>query len=325
MYALALDIGASWIKAAIGSEERIIARVRSPTYKGEDTKAFTDQILKTIKDLPDELLKSVVSIGIGTIGPLDLNKGILYPPNVKAKGIPLVKNLLENLDFTIYLANDCVAAVIGEWFFGKGRGFENLVYITISTGIGAGVIVDGRPILGKDGNAHEVGHLVLDKDSKVLCGCGGYGHWEALASGAGIYNTVLEVFKEYRGERTPLWGRVNRGERVSAREIYEANKLGDNLAKEIVERCNEIHAAGIASVINSYDPERLILGGSIVLNNPEILLSIKEKMKKYVTNRVPEIFLTDFGEDVVLMGALALIFKDFYGKEKLKKERKDFI
>ncbi|MEM4311699.1 MAG: ROK family protein [Nitrososphaerales archaeon] len=314
---LGLDVGASWIKALIGDKKKIIARVKRPTYKGPNPTLFVERVLETIFDIPQELLKSISAVGIGTIGPLDIKTGTINPVNVRAKNIPLAKILNATLKMPIYFANDCLAAVIGEWFYGKGKGFDNVVYITISTGIGGGVIVDGRPLLGKDGNAHEIGHIVLEQKSRIRCGCGGHGHWEALASGSGIWNTALEIFKDYKGPFTPLSERLSRKERVSAKDIYEARNKGDALASMIVEKCNGIHAAGIASVINSYDPEVVIIGGSIPINNPYMVDRIKDLVGKYITNRMPEIVLTDFKEDVVMMGGLAIVFEDFWGKDKM--------
>ena len=112
-------------------------------------------------------------IGVASAGPLDLREGaVVHSPNIGFDYIPLVKPLEDEFKVPVYLCNDCVAGVIGEKELGYGRGYGNLVYVTLSSGIGGGVFVDNHLLIGKDGNAHEIGHITIDYEGKLTCGCG---------------------------------------------------------------------------------------------------------------------------------------------------------
>lgn len=318
--ALAFDIGATWIRIGfIRSSGEIIEKIKIET-RGDNFEEFEKNILEGVGLLSKDLFKDLVGIGIGSIGPMDLKKAILNPPNIKAKNIDL-RRIMRKIakEKPVYLANDCVAAVIGEYLYGKGRGFENLVYITLSTGIGGGVIIDGEPLIGKDGNAHEIGHLVIDRSLGVKCGCGGIGHWEGMCSGSGIprFTEILYRSDEKTYKDTILKEKIFSRE-LTAKDVYEAYYKNDILAKKVVEECNEIHAAGTASVINAYDPEIVIFGGSIILNNRWILSEINNRINKYLINRKPILEMTDFGDEIVLIGAGALVLGEYPKKNRFR-------
>ncbi len=319
-YAVAIDIGATWIRAAIINDKAEIMHINRVETRGESVNTFRKSIEEVYFTLPKDLIKEVVGIGIGSIGPMDLKRGILNPPNILAKNIDMREIFSRIVNgIPAYLANDTVAAVLGEFFYGDGVGVENLVYITLSTGIGAGVIVDGEPLIGKDGNAHEIGHLVIERSSGVRCSCGGIGHWEALCGGLGIGRLAEVIYSRYRDKYkdSPLAKKIFEN-RVTAKEVYEAFYDKDPLAIEVVEECNEIHAAGVASVINAYDPEKVIIGGSIMLNNRWLLNEISRRVDKYLINRKPIFSITRFGDYVVLIGAAAIVLKDFRKKSRFR-------
>ena len=131
----------------------------------------------------------ISGIGVASIGPLDLKRGgIASPANLPYRFIPLVKPLEEASGSKVALMNDANAAVLGERRFGAGKEHPDLVFITLSTGIGGGAIVDGHLLIGKDGNAAEIGHMVVDSEERLTCGCGRRGHWEAYCSGRNLPN-----------------------------------------------------------------------------------------------------------------------------------------
>ncbi len=319
-HAIAIDIGATWIRAAIISDKAEILYMSRVETRGENVETFRKSIEEVYYILPRDLIKGAVGVGIGSIGPMDLKRGILNPPNILAKNINLREIFSKIVNgMPTYLANDTVAAAIGEFFYGDGVGTENLVYITLSTGIGAGVIVDGEPLVGKDGNAHEIGHLVIERSSGIECGCGGIGHWEGLCGGLGIGRLAEAIYTRHKDKyRDSSLAKKISVSRVSAKEIYEAFYNKDPLAIEVVEECNEIHAAGVASVINAYDPEKVIMGGSIILNNRWLLDEISKRVDKYLTNRKPIFSITRFGDNVVLVGAATVVLKNFRKKERFR-------
>ncbi|MEM2448228.1 MAG: ROK family protein, partial [Candidatus Bathyarchaeia archaeon] len=311
--------GATNLRVAVGDETgRILSKLIEETDRSQDPTAISRQIARMIKSLCKSLnlsFEEVVGVGIGSIGPLNLKRGgIEQPANIPGVGfVPIVEPLKEEFKLPVVLLNDCVAAVMGEKFYGDGGSVENLVYITISTGIGAGVYVNGNLLLGKDGNAHEIGHIVIDFDGRLVCGCGRRGHWEAYCSGRNIPNYV-----KYLVENNLIFGfekslpyKLTRGElsRISARMIYESAKQADRFSLEVVRRIGVLNAIGFASVINVYDPELITVGGSVMLHNSELILPfILQHVGEYSINRIPEMKLTTLKDEIVLYGAIASAF-----------------
>ncbi len=266
-------------------------------------------IIKSIRELVSG--GRIDGIGIGSIGPLDLREGIVpWAPNAPIKRFKLVEPIIREFRVPVVLGNDAMAAVWGEYLFGVGRGVNNLVYITFSTGIGAGVIVDGHLLVGKDGNAHEVGHMVIDVNSEIQCGCRGYGHWEALGSGANIPRVIREFIKG-RSYKSRLYDRLVRGEYVSTEEVFQAYYEGDELARDFIDNyLMRIHAAGLANVMSAYDPELVVLGGSMAINNVEVFRrGIEKYLGRYLAVRPARIEFTKFGDDIGLLGAAALAIR----------------
>ena len=312
--ALGVDIGASFIRVgAVDDAGRVLIKERVPVPPEGDENTIADLIIESIRNkLSKEQVETSIAVGIGSIGPLDLRSGnVIIAPNLKwrVKKFKVVEPIRRALGKQVILCNDAAAAAWGEHVFGDGRGVDNMVYITLSTGIGAGVIVDGNLLMGKDGNAHEVGHFVVDAELGVKCGCGGVGHWEAVASGGNMPRSIsLFAQKRYTGPHTELYRRAVSGPPLSAQEIFKYAREGDGFAVQYVDYIAEVHAMGIANTVNSYDPELIVLGGSVILNNSDLLMpSIIEKIKKYAVNRLPEIKLTRFGDDIGIIGAAALV------------------
>jgi glucokinase len=183
-----VDLGATNIRAALGGvESGILRRVEERTVQSESSDDVIQQFIRLIRTVSAGDLDKVKAIGIGSIGPLDCWRGvILNPPNVPFKNVYIVETLRDLFRVPVYLLNDCTTAALGEWIFGAGKGLKNLAYITLSSGVGGGVIVDNVLLIGKDGNAAEIGHMVIDFEGRLACNCGGRGHWEAYCSGAGI-------------------------------------------------------------------------------------------------------------------------------------------
>ncbi|MCD6095890.1 MAG: ROK family protein [Thermoprotei archaeon] len=314
IYAIGVDLGATNIRVALGDANgRIIKKIQEATTRERNRYALSNQITSMIKRLvtPEEM-KKVRGIGIGSIGPLDIKEGkILLAPNLNLRDIPLAKPISEEFNRPVYVLNDCVAAVVGEKTFGAGKGIDNLVYVTISTGIGCGVYVNGHLLLGKDGNAHEVGHIVIDYEGRLVCGCGKKGHWEAYCSGRNIprfAKLILEKMPESEIRRSELFS-SKPIEEITSKDIYDAAKRGDPVALKVVEEVGRLNAIGIANIINAYDPTLITLGGSVTLYNEELVLTpIKKYIGDYVVNRIPKIMITPLRENVVLYGAIAMVF-----------------
>ncbi len=301
---IAVDLGATKVRVAAGDERGLRLRIVEETDRMHGPEGVAGQIIRMIRGLRVK----VDAIGVGSIGPLNLSRGcIVKPPNLPFDEISIVEPLEEAFDVEVRLLNDCSAAVLGEKHFGAGRGLENLVYITLSTGLGGGAIVDGHLLLGKDGNAVEIGHLTIDPDSELICGCGCRGHWEAYCSGRNIPNYARLLLRD-RG-LGGLLSHLTGGdpEKLTTELIFKAAKMGDETALWITDRIGFVNAVGFADVVNAYDPEIITVGGSIALRNPRLTLEpIERYIDGYLINRRPEIELTPLGDEAVLYGALAL-------------------
>ncbi|ABN70603.1 glucokinase [Staphylothermus marinus F1] len=306
-YYLAIDIGATNTRIAIGSRNGIINKITYRTPREGNELSIPVKIYEEIKKNYGKYIDQIKAVGIGTIGPIDLRRGrVVNTPNLPIHTFELRDPLMEWLKKPVYVLNDAVSGAWGEKFFGLGRNYSNIVYITMSTGIGGGAIVNDHLLLGKMGNAHEIGHIVVKYDSDIKCGCGGYGHWEAYAGGANIPRTARVLAEKYKPLiETEAYREALRGE-LTPPKLFEYFRRNDLFAKYVVEEIIDASAAGLATTINLYDPEVVTIGGSIYLYNQDILKEpIIRKALKHLVTEPPIIDTTPLGGDIVLYGALA--------------------
>lgn len=314
--AFGVDLGGTNVRVVLGDEKgNILARLSQRTETRKGSEGVSKQIIKMISSIHvgGVKLEDVDGLGIGSAGPLDLERGgLMKPTNIPYEFVPLVTPLEEKLGLRTFLLNDCSTGVMGERFFGAGKKAKNLAYITISTGIGGGIYVDDHLLVGKDGNATEIGHFTIDYDGRLICGCGKRGHWEAYCSGRRIpdfVDLIMEERSHTELKRSVLSELRRRYGRITARRLYHSAKRGDKLAIEIVEEIGKLNAVGFACVNDAYDPSLITVGGSVTLNNVELVVEpIRRHIGEHSRNRVPEIVDTPLGEDVVIYGALAMVF-----------------
>lgn len=269
---------------------------------------MTDGILRLVERVcadggigPEE----ISAAGIGSIGPIDREAGtVVDPANVSDERarIELVRPLRELLATdSIVLHNDAVCGVVAERRFSDAA-TENMVYLTISTGIGAGVVVDGDVILGGGGNAAEVGHVTIDPAGRMVCGCGSAGHWEAYCGGANIPAYAAYLRREEA---------VDTELPVTASDFTAADVFDDvgedDLADLVVDRVGRWNTIGVANVIQAFAPTHIAVGGAVARNNPDAILDpVRESVPDRVMIDVPEIGVSELGEGVVLKGALLI-------------------
>ncbi len=301
----AVDIGATNVRATSGDEDGLREKASERTDRDHGANGVSAQIIRMIRSLE---IGELVSIGIGSIGPIDTCTGsIVNTPNFPFKTVPVIEPLTFEFHVPVRMLNDCSAAVLGEQRFGAGKGIRNLAYVTLSTGLGGGAIVDGHLLVGKDGNAVEIGHITIDPGSPLVCGCGCRGHWEAYCSGDNIPNfaRLLLEGREDSSLLLELAGGDPTG--ITAKILFNAAKKGDPAAKHVVSKIGEVNAVGFADIVNAYDPELVTVGGSIALRNPDLILQpILKNIDRHLINRRPDIKITPLGDDAVLYGALAL-------------------
>ena len=317
-YIIGVDLGGTWVRVALSDEKGKIMEKMQEKVDVSSEKAISDQIVKIVRILCDKSSVDVASlegVGIASAGPLDIKEGALInPTNLPFDYVPLTGPISEQLSVPAFLTNDCTAAVLGEREFGAGKGLDNLVYITMGTGIGGGAIVDGHLLLGKDGNAVEIGHITIDYEGRLECGCGKRGHWEAYCSGRNIPNYVrmrLEEIDEELKRQSLLFKKI-KGEvsQLSSQDLFEAAKRGDKLSLQLVEELGVLNAIGFANVINAYDPSLITVGGTVALKNEELILPpIRKYVKNYAVNRLPKIIVTPLGENIGIYGGISMVLK----------------
>jgi len=319
MYSIAIDHGSTYTRAAlVDNEYHIMLKIKEKSTRegnGAVCRQIEGMIDSILGKITQEQQKKIRGIGVASFGVIDMKGGAIIVGGTDRpfEYIPLVKSLSTKFKLHVYVLNDCIAGVIGEHEFGAGKGIDNLVYITISTGIGCGVYIDGRPIFGKDGNAHQIGHMTIDCQGNLKCSCNKYGHWEAYCSGERIPNLLRMKFKamnEDRIKNSMLYKMVGGDfSKLETKTFFEAAKAKDDLSLEIIDEIGKLNAIGFANVINVYDPSLITVGGTVVMMNKNLLINpMKKYIGDYVLNRMPKIRITPLGEDICLYGAAAIVF-----------------
>ncbi|MEM0481665.1 MAG: ROK family protein [Nitrososphaerota archaeon] len=268
---LAADVGATNMRVGLFNGKGKLLRIKSGRTPQVDTSESVPRaLLELAKGVAGRDWSSIRRCGVASIGPLDTQRGvILKAPNIAEKGreIPLLAYLREELDVDYYFLNDCNAAAYGEWWSRKGEGVRNLIYITISSGIGGGVVDNGHLILGKLGNGAEIGHIVIDASGYMDCGCGGLGHWEAYCSGANIPRLAERLLRDGRLDKGTGLEKEYIEKNLDAKKCFELYYARDKAAMGLFELLKDFYAAGFAGVINAFDAEVLVIGGAIFLGH----------------------------------------------------------
>lgn len=301
-YIIGVDLGGTQLRAALVDEQgQIYDEVRVRTEADEGPPAVIDRIAACVARVRAALPEGgeLLGIGIGAPGPLDPYEGVvLGPPNIPGWDyVPLRAIMAERAALPVELGNDANAAALGEWMFGAGRGRNNLVYVTVSTGIGGGVIADGRLLLGFRGSAAEVGLHIVDSV--------GLAYWEDLASGTGLARAAADAMPDEPA--STLHGLAS-PETVTAADVSRAAAAGDALALRLMEREGELLGIGLVNILHLFAPEQILLGGSVVMHNPGLL----DRARLVIRRRAHTIYqevpigLAALGDRVGILGAVAL-------------------
>ena len=270
MFALGVDIGGTnlvvgAVPAAGGAAEHV---VREPTRpeEGPDQAverigAMADSVVERLRDAHGPSVE-LVGVGIGCPGPLDLATGvILTTPNLKWEGFPIRDRISERLDLPASLDNDANCATYAEFWLGAGKGVHSLVGLTLGTGIGGGIVLDGRLLRGASGAAGEIGHMTIDVTGR-RCACGNYGCVEAYASGPNIAARAREGIEA--GYESVLPELVDGDlSRLTAETVYEGLVLGDAYAHEVMTETAKILGAAVANLVTLFNPEMIVIVGGV--------------------------------------------------------------
>jgi glucokinase len=300
---LAVDIGGTHIRVAVyeADSTKPLAHKRSRSHA--DKPGVYDRLVHAIESVWQK--DKVTAIGIASPGPLDPHTGtILATPNIPEwQNFPLAPNLSKHFGVPVYLDNDANMAGLGEWRYGAGQGHHDLVYLTISTGIGGGVISSGRLLQGFHGMGAELGHMLIDPNGPV-CGCGHFGHAESFSSGTAIARYVNDEINA--GGRSTL----HAGPELSAAQIADAARAGDALAIAAFERAAHYLGMAVANYLAIFDPSILIFGGGVSQVDDLLFKPFEESLRKHIfhPHYLDNLVITKaaLGDDAGLLGALAL-------------------
>jgi glucokinase len=303
-YHIAIDIGGTQIRAACYPQNSTIpAKVEKIATHGPTGSAL-ERLISAIRQVwPQD--GEVAAIAAAAPGPLDPYQGIIIEtPNIPGwEGLPLRQHLQDTFHVPVALGNDANMAAMGEWKFGAGQGHHNVVYITVSTGIGGGVILDDRLVLGHRGMAAELGHIVILPDGPI-CSCGHRGHLEALASGPALARWAKEQIASGTPSSLPS-DRVLTGKDVSL-----AAQAGDALAIAALARAGQFLGWAIADFLAIFNPSIVIIGGGVSQSGDLLFKPLRAAVQENAMNQDYtaglSIVSAALGDDVGLMGALAL-------------------
>lgn len=315
-YYLGLDLGGTKILTGLAdSSGKIITRSRRDTEAelGEDK--IIENMVATIEDVLEKggvKKEQIKTLGIGSPGPLDSKKGIIIEnANLPWKNVPLVERMESELGIKTLLQNDANAAALGEKWFGAGKNVDNMVYITISTGIGGGAIIEQELFTGVNDNACEIGHTVIDPNGPE-CGCGNHGCLEAFSSGTSIGKRAKEAAAA--GESKEMLELAdNIVEDIDAVICAQAAYQGDQVAKDIFKNAGYHLGIGLGNVVNTFNTEMIILGGGVMKAADLFLDEAIKTMEDIALAGSLEMVTVkeaELGSDIGLIGAIAVAMED---------------
>lgn len=300
---IGVDLGGTKILYGVASlEGDILYKNIVPTRSEEGVEHVLEKMTASIQSLITDYATThqIKGIVIAAPGPLSYpEKVVLNSPNLNWDKVALQDEMQKRLNRSVIVEKDTNVAALGEYYFGQNRKYKSLIYITVSTGVGGGIIIEGQLYRGSRGGAGEIGHMVVEPNG-ALCGCGRKGCLEALVSGTAIANKAkgFKVINNSLGKLT-------------AKEVGDKARQGDELAQSIIYSAVDYLAMGIANLINIFDPQAIILGGGVIQGLQDLWLDRLRKqvfISAFPLNRTDlQIEITKLGEDIGLYGCVAVM------------------
>jgi len=308
---LALDFGGTKLTAGLAAagERHWLAHRRVPAPPGSNAQSDREIMMALVQDMLAIAELSLAAVGVSFGGPVDATWGVvLLSHHVPGwENVPLRQWLETRLGVPVAVDNDANAGALGEWRFGAGQGCDSMLYVTVSTGIGGGWIVNGRPYRGADGMAGEIGHIVIQPEGPK-CICGRRGCLEALAAGPAIARRARECLAE-----SPAAGQALRAlvgddvSAVTARHVSQAAAAGDELAQQVLDEAALALGQGIGSAITLMNPQRVVVGGGVAKSGPRYFEVARAVARANVLpGMTVDIVPAALGDDAPLWGAVAL-------------------
>jgi len=307
-----VDLGGTKILTAVADRQgNVLSKVKVPTGAELGRQHVIDEVVRSVEVALNEAglsVDKVAAVGVGAPGPLDPVTGLVFlAPNLGWRKVPLGEILGGRLSLPVFVDNDANLAALGECVYGSGQGAENLVYITVSTGVGGGLILGGQIYHGFSGGAGEIGHLTLAEDGP-LCNCGNYGCLEALASGTAIANRAAALVAAGRGLGILAEAGGDK-HRVSARAVAAAAAKGDTEAVLIMRDAGRYLGMAVAGILNLLNPSVVVFGGGVAQSGAILWEAMLEATRRCALGPAWQgvsIVRAALGEEAGVRGALAL-------------------
>lgn len=265
-YSVGIDLGGTKILAGvIDTDNGTVVETAKKRTKKLEADFIVQRIIETVEKAICKAqvpVSQISSIGIGAAGQVDRKNGVLISaPNLNCFDVELKRIIEEHFNIPTFVGNDVEVATLGEMKFGSGVGYSNFVCIFVGTGIGSGIVCEGKHLKGATGTAGEIGHIIVDSGGR-LCGCGGHGCLEAYASRTAIEKKILGALK--KGHKSIISESVKENGVIRSNDLSEAVEAGDEIVFNCITEAAEYLSSGLASVINFYNPEVIILGGGLI-------------------------------------------------------------
>ncbi len=313
-YVIGVDFGGTKIATCLMNEKgSVVKQISLPTLASKGPKSVIERIKSSIYEVAKQAninMSSISAIGIGSPGPMDAERGIIKnSPNLPGwVEVPLKDLLLDEFKLPLCVENDANAAALGENLYGSGKGVRNFVYITIGTGIGGGMVVDGELFKGANGNAVEIGHTTINFQGPK-CACGNTGCWEVYASGLALARFAKEGIEG--GKKTVIRD-IAGGGVIRAEHVFAAAKQGDEYALELVHNEGYYLGVGLANVVDAFNPDSIAFGGGLIhewdLLSSNMIEVMNERALKANKENV-KVVKAVLGSNVGVIGAAAIAWK----------------
>ena len=316
-YIVGIDLGTTHIYGILANlNAEIISEINVPSSVDAGFHGIMEKTRTVIKELIAEIhgcQDKVLGVGIAVAGLVNKeNRIVEFSPDFHWTDVDVAGEIKKSFDIHVVCDNVTRVTALSELWFGSGRQYQDFIVVNIGYGIGAGIIIDGKPLYGAKGMAGEFGHVTLDMDSDILCECGNYGCLEALASGRGIALAGQRAVKEGAKSRMlELCG--NDISRISADVVVKAAKLGDETAREIFDHATRYIGIGIAGLINLFNPQAVFIGGGVTGAGDLFFEPVRNVVKKRALPRMAEnipVLPATFKTNATVMGAVSLILND---------------
>ena len=314
MIAIGIDIGGMSIKgAAVDSEGHVYDKFNMPFIKGEPGESTIRKLASLVKDYiaSQHLEGKIAGIGIGSPGTLDVDRGVVnYANNLGWNNLPVADLMQETLPYPVRLTNDANAAALGEAKFGAGKEYETVIMLTLGTGVGGGIIINGKLYEGNQGKGGELGHVVVEVDGEQ-CSCGRKGCLEAYASATALIRETKKAM--YANKRSLMWKISPEIELVGGKVVFQGAAQGDKSAIKVLNSYIKYLGEGILNYCNIFRPNVVVLSGGIANAGEALFDPLNEYLKErdYGYKATPEVKVVpaELGYDSGKIGAAALFFE----------------